>query len=113
MAEQMSFADFASSLARDSRPPASLSIPLRALWLEAKGDWAGAHELAQAADTAGGGRNAARDGAWVHAYLHRKEGDEGNAAYWYTRAGRPVASGDLAAEWQEIVTELLAAKATK
>ena len=48
------------------------------------------------------------DGAWVHAYLHRKEGDEGNAGYWYRRAGRPVGKGDLDAEWEQIVGELLA-----
>ena len=105
----MSFAEFKDLVAGQSGPPASLSAPLRALWLEAKGDWAGAHELAQAADRMGGGKSGACDGAWVHAYLHRKEGDETNAAYWYARAGRPVTMGDLAAEWREMVTELLAA----
>ena len=104
----MSFAEFQTSLARESRPPARLSAPLQALWLEAKGDWAGAHELAQSGDRPEGGGSGARDGAWVHAYLHRKEGDEGNAAYWYARAGRRVATGDLAKEWREIVIELLA-----
>lgn len=57
------------------------------------------HELAQLADDA--------EGAWVHAYLHRKEGDLANAAYWYRRAGRPVAHGDLAAEWRAISEALL------
>jgi hypothetical protein len=73
---------------------------LLALWWDAKGDWNRAHEVAQDVDDA--------DGAWVHAYLHRKEGDAGNAAYWYRRAGRGVAAGDLDAEWEQIVGELLA-----
>jgi hypothetical protein len=72
---------------------------LLALWWDAKGDWVRAHEIAQ--DVSGA------DGAWVHAYLHRKEGDLGNAAYWYRRAGREVATGDLRVEWEGIVGELL------
>ena len=72
---------------------------LLALWWNAKGDWERAHEIAQ--DVSGA------DGAWVHAYLHRKEGDLGNAAYWYRRAGREVATGDLRVEWEGIVGELL------
>lgn len=72
---------------------------LLALWWDAKGDWAKAHEIAQDVDGA--------DGAWVHAYLHRKEGDVGNAAYWYRRAGRRVAAGDLRVEWEGIVGEML------
>jgi hypothetical protein len=74
--------------------------PLLALWWDAHGDWEKAHNVAQDVDAA--------EGAWVHAYLHRKEGDLANAAYWYRRAGRPVASGDLNVEWQQIVEELLA-----
>jgi hypothetical protein len=72
---------------------------LLALWWDAKGDWEKAHEIAQ--DVAGA------DGAWVHAYLHRKEGDVGNAGYWYRRAGRDVARGGLRVEWEGIVRELL------
>lgn len=72
---------------------------LLALWWDAKGDWAKAHEIAQ--DVPGA------DGAWVHAYLHRKEGDMGNAAYWYRRAGKSVADGDLRVEWEGIVREML------
>lgn len=94
----MSFADFLNSTEL-AAPPAGLSGPLRALWLDARGDWAGAHAAAQAS----GGR----EGAWVHAYLHRKEGDEMNAGYWYARAGRPAASGELRAEWEAIARELL------
>jgi hypothetical protein len=95
----MSFADFQKSLAA-ATPPPGLSEPLRALWLDARGDWDGAHAAAQAA----GGP----EGAWVHAYLHRKEGDEMNAGYWYARARRPVASESLAAEWATIARALLA-----
>ncbi len=72
---------------------------LLALWRDAKGDWAKAHGIAQ--DVAGA------DGAWVHAYLHRKDGDFGNAVYWYRRAGRMVATGDSRVEWAGIVGELL------
>jgi hypothetical protein len=72
---------------------------LLALWWDAKGDWEKAHEIAQNVP----GPN----GAWVHAYLHRKEGDVGNAGYWYRQAGRRVAAGDLRAEWESMVTELL------
>lgn len=73
---------------------------LLALWWDAQGDWQKAHEVAQ--DVPGA------DGAWVHAYLHRKEGDSGNAAYWYHRAGRPVGEGDLRSEWERMVGEMLA-----
>ncbi len=94
------FETFAAS-ARDGRstPPAGLSRALLALWHEARGDWNQAHQLAQAA--------AGPDGDRVHAYLHRKEGDEANAGYWYRRAGRPAAHGSLAAEWEQIARELL------
>jgi hypothetical protein len=78
----------------------TLQGALLALWWDAKGEWEKAHEIAQDVEGA--------DGAWVHAYLHRKEGDVGNAAYWYRRAGRRVASGDLRAEWEEIAGEMLA-----
>jgi hypothetical protein len=73
---------------------------LLALWWDGQDDWERAHNVAQ--DIPGA------DGSWVHAYLHRKEGDLGNAAYWYSRAGRPVAKGDLVTEWQNIVSEMLA-----
>ena len=68
-------------------------------WLDARGDWNGAHEAAQADE---GG-----DGDWVHAYLHRKEGDAGNAAYWYRRAGKPVCRTPLDEEWEVIAGALL------
>lgn len=83
---------------RDAVP--TLSPLLRALWHDARGEWEAAHQLAQDVNDV--------DGAWVHAYLHRKEGDLGNAAYWYERAKQPVATDDLAAEWDRIAQHLLA-----
>jgi hypothetical protein len=80
-------------------PPPQLSQALQALWYDARGDWAMAHQHAQAQEDAAG--------AWVHAYLHRKEGDQANAAYWYRRAGQPVATVALEAEWDSLVTALL------
>ncbi len=85
---------------RDPEAPAGLSEPLRALWHDGHGDWKTAHRIAQDVDD--------ETGAWVHAYLHRKEGDLGNAAYWYRRAGQPVAADDLESEWSRIVGALLA-----
>ena len=73
---------------------------LLALWFERQGDWERAHKTAQDLED--------RDGAWVHAYLHRKEGDPMNAAYWYRRAAKPVATGEFSTEWEAIVQELLA-----
>lgn len=96
----MSFADFKKST-EQATPPAGLTPALRALWLDARGQWDEAHDAAQAA----GGK----DGSWVHAYLHRKEGDEMNAGYWYARAGRPAAVSDLPAEWEAIARGLLKA----
>jgi hypothetical protein len=80
--------------------PRGLSRLLVALWYESRGDWERAHVLAQ--ETAG------TAGAWVHAYLHRREGDLSNAAYWYQRAGRPAGSGSLDDEWLVIAGTLLA-----
>lgn len=80
-------------------PPADPPPLLAALWHDARGDWTRAHEIAQDVDD--------RDGAWVHAYLHRKEGDLGNAGYWYRRAGRPAATDSLESEWERIVESLL------
>ncbi len=81
-----------------SAPPAGLPATLRALWHDARGDWDAAHTVAQDIED--------EDGAWIHAYLHRKEGDAGNAAYWYRRAGRPVSKLSLDEEWDEIAGEL-------
>jgi hypothetical protein len=94
----MTLDELRASLA-GTTPPAGLSTPLEALWWQGKGDWERAHELAQAAGDA--------DGAWVHAHLHRVEGDLGNAAYWYRRAGRPVAEDSLDDEWSALGRTLL------
>lgn len=79
--------------------PAELSVPLRALWTLARGDWDEAHRLVQ--DETGS------EAAWVHAHLHRVEGDDGNAAYWYSRARRPVSNSALEEEWHAMVGALL------
>jgi len=97
----MNFAAFRESLA-DPAPPVGLSPALEALWHDARGDFDRAHQLAQS-DEGGAGD-------WVHAYLHRKEGDSGNAAYWYRRAGRPFRAVPLDAEWNEIAQALLSEK---
>jgi hypothetical protein len=99
MSGQMSFADFLCSIEQEKAPSPQLGQALAALWQDRRGRWEIAHSLAQ---EAGG-----KDGAWVHAYLHRKEGDDTNAAYWYRLAGRPASRTDLADEWQQIVRTLL------
>jgi hypothetical protein len=80
-------------------PPGGLDLALQALWQDAKGDWDEAHKLAQAQEDA--------TGAWVHAYLHRVEGDLRNAGYWYKRADKPECTAPLAEEWDEIAAALL------
>ena len=95
----MTLADFEAAVAERRQLPAGTSALVRALWHDATGDWDGAHALAQEVDS--------NDGAWVHAYLHRREGDIGNAHYWYRRAGRPPASGALDQERRAIVASLL------
>lgn len=100
----MSFEEFqASTAGAAAAPPAGLSRPLQGLWHDARGDWEAAHRCAQ--------EEKSRDGSWVHAYLHRKEGDLGNAGYWYAQAERPLpkAGVTLEAEWQAIARELLEA----
>jgi hypothetical protein len=89
---------FVASLEREE-PPLFATPLLRALWHGLRGDWNSAHELAQAQDDA--------DGAWVHAWLHRIEGDLANADYWYRRAGRPPFRGDTRDEGLEIAAALL------
>jgi len=91
-------ADFKSSLSGDA-PASGVAPPLAALWWAAKGDWDKAHAIVQDEEGV--------DAAWVHAYLHRVEGDPGNAGYWYRRAGQPVATGPVEAEWDRIVLALL------
>ncbi len=80
-------------------PPPDLSAALEALWWDARGDWERAHEAVM--------RDEGAEAAWVHAYLHRKEGDRSNAAHWYRRAGQPMPDGTLEAEWKAIAAALL------
>jgi hypothetical protein len=94
----MSFADFKSSLFNGA-PPSDLAEPLQALWWAQKGDWDKAHTIVMNDDSA--------EAAWVHAYLHRVEGDLGNAGYWYRRAGKPAETRPLDTEWAAIVQALL------
>ena len=96
----MTFAELEAAVKARQSLPESAPPLLRALWCDATGDWEGAHTLAQDVKTS--------DGSWVHAYLHRREGDVDNAGYWYRRAGRPAARGDLDVEWREIATALTA-----
>ena len=94
----MTLEDFRQSLA-ENEPPPGLTHALAGLWWDAKGDWTQAHESAQ--------QDEGVEGSWVHAYLHRKEGDEHNAEYWYSRAGKPVCLEKLDSEWDSIVRALL------
>lgn len=89
---------FRATLA-DAAPPADLGAPLLGLWWQGKGDWDRAHEAAQSDDGA--------EAAWVHAHLHRVEGDQANAGYWYRRAGKPVCGVPLDEEWADILRALL------
>lgn len=96
----MSFAEFEAAVAREPSPPA-VSAPLQGLWYAARGDWDAAHKCVQA--------DSSREGSWVHAYLHREEGDLGNAGYWYAKARRPMpeAAVTLKTEWAGIARALL------
>jgi hypothetical protein len=94
----LKFTAFKASIAGEA-PPSGLSLALQALWWDGKGDWDKAHECAQAAKGAAGD--------WAHAYLHRKKGDQANAAYWYGRAGQPVSISPLPAEWEAVARALL------
>jgi hypothetical protein len=90
----MTIADFNESIHR-KQPPANLGPILLALWYDGKGDWEKSHQIIQDIET--------KDAAWIHAYLHRKEGDDFNAAYWYQRAGRLVPTESLEEEWRSLV----------
>ena len=91
---------FLTSIASEAQPGPGLSDCLLALWWAKKGNWDKAHDLAQDEGTP--------SGDWIHAYLHRFEGDLGNAAYWYNRASQPVKQNEsLEEEWKEIVVHFL------
>ena len=91
--------DFFKQSILTNEEPADSSGYLRSLWYDAKGDWNRAHDIIQSLED--------KTAAWIHAYLHRKEGDLGNADYWYNRAGRKRPMVTLAQEWESIVKELL------
>jgi hypothetical protein len=94
----VSVADFKASLS-GAAPAPGLDAPLAGLWWAAKGQWDAAHKIVQDESSA--------DAAWVHAYLHRVEGDLGNAGYWYRQAGQSVAKDSLETEWERIASALL------
>jgi hypothetical protein len=94
----MTLGEFRKSLSQD-QPPQELSLALAGLWWDAKDNWQRAHESAQ--------QDEGQAGSWVHAYLHRKEGDSSNASYWYNRAKKPVPTISLEQEWREITEALL------
>jgi hypothetical protein len=95
----MTLEQFRDSLSHEE-PPRQLNVALSALWWDAKENWKQAHDVA--------GQDEGPAGAWVHAYLHRKEGDLSNAGYWYKRADKSPATGPLEQEWLEITQALLA-----
>ena len=94
----MKIADFRASLS-GTAPASTFAPPLAGLWWAAKGDWDRAHKIVQ--------DDPSREAARVHAYLHRVEGDLGNAGYWYRQAGQPVAKDTLQAEWERIASALI------
>jgi hypothetical protein len=94
----MTFASFRDSL-NNNAPPTGSNVYLSALWYDAKNDWDKAHELIQDVHDA--------NASWVHAYLHRKEGDISNAGYWYSKASKIVPGYSLDKEWEEIVMALI------
>ena len=85
--------------AKTGAAPTTAKGPLQALWHDASGDWEKAHASVQS--------DASKEAAWVHAYLHRKEGDVSNAAYWYSQAGREVPGVSIDEEWESIARALL------
>jgi hypothetical protein len=97
----MKFEQFKASLNEDL-PPAAITSSLAALWYAGKGDWNQGHDIAQDIPT--------REGSWVHAYLHRVEGDDGNARYWYNLAGRKMPAQTFEEEWEEIVRAMLSSE---
>jgi len=97
----MTLQEFRDSM-RGTHAPKGASLALAALWWDGKGNWEYAHDSAQ--------QDEGPAGSWVHAYLHRKEGDASNAEYWYARAGKAPARGSLEQEWQEITAFLLGSR---
>ena len=94
----MDLQDFKQSIIQPT-PPHEANDLMKAMWYDAKNNWHKAHEIVQDL--------ASVEASWIHAYLHRKEGDLGNASYWYHRAGRNIPKISLQQEWEEIVENLL------
>jgi hypothetical protein len=94
----MKFEEFKTSMGSEL-PPTGIPASLAALWYAGKGDWEQAHTIAQDIPT--------REGSWVHAYLHRVEGDQWNANYWYNRADRKMPASTLEQEWEDIARTML------
>lgn len=94
----MTVQQFRETIAASS-PPSSVSDHLKAMWYDAKGDWEQSHHIIQDIEDA--------NAAWIHAYLHRKEGDIGNADYWYRRAGKKRPPVSLDQEWETITAALI------
>lgn len=99
----MTLDDFKRTIATGTEPP-GLAPPLRALWWAGRGDWDRAHQMVSDLDNP--------TGAWIHAHLHRQEGDLPNARYWYGCAGKPEFTGTIDAEWSAIAGELLESSRT-
>jgi hypothetical protein len=94
----MTFTEFNESL-KNENPPSTLNAELKAMWYDGKGDWETSHNIAQDIHS--------ESGSWIHAYLHRKEGDNGNASYWYSRANKKMPAYSLEQEWKELVSAFL------
>ena len=95
----MTLQEFNASLSQQDTPPPELGDVLKALWLAENGKWDDAHVIVQAIGT--------DEASWVHASLHREEGDQGNADYWYQRAGRSMTGESMKEECQGIIAALL------
>jgi hypothetical protein len=94
----MNFEEFQKTLSANY-PPEKISVYLQSLWYDARGDWNKAHEIIQDVED--------KTASWIHAYLHRKEGDIGNADYWYYKADKKRPDLSIEKEWENIVQELL------
>lgn len=96
----LSFTEFVNSVS-NTQPPPNVNVYLKSLWYEKKGDWEKAHDLIDDIPEP--------TASWVHAYLHRKQGDQWNADYWYKKAGKPSCTQTLDEEWTTIAQYLLKA----
>ncbi|MEM9157726.1 MAG: hypothetical protein AAGB46_01660 [Verrucomicrobiota bacterium] len=91
--------EFLASIENDEGPSSDWSMAVQGLWWDRKGEWDKAHDCCQPPSD--------NETDWLHAYLHRKEGDLGNASYWYRRSGKPIFQGTLDEEWEGMVEELV------